>query len=68
MALSCFNDEVRGDLKEGVANLRTIADGGQREARKLFDEAQRESVLAIERQCYSTFLNSDHFSCAEICN
>ena len=64
MRLSCFTDDDR----TGVANALTALKGGMdnptaiRDGRKLYDAAQTAAVRAIEEQCYSTFLASDHFA------
>lgn len=65
MRLNCFEDGWRSDVKSQLASLK--ASGGAdmdkvREARRMYDEAQKTAVRAIEAQCYSYFLSSEHFA------
>jgi len=62
MRLTCFSGDERGQLRAGLEAISKGAGDTVREGRRLYDEAQKTAVKAIEDQCYSTFLASDHFS------
>jgi len=61
MRLSCFSADDRAEIKAELDKLTS----GQleiKEGRKVYDKAQDSAVAAIEEQCYSSFLASDHFA------
>jgi len=62
MRLRCFSDDERAALQAGLAKVNKADTQSVREGRRLFDAAQITAVKAIEAQCYSGFLASDHFS------
>ena len=62
MCLSCFDATERKALKDALGNIKKESGETVREGRRLYDEAQAQAVKAIEEQCYSAFLASDHFS------
>ena len=59
MALSCFSAADREALATKLSNLLSSPVA---EARKTFDAAQEAAVGAIEKQCFSGFLASEHFA------
>jgi len=65
MRLTCFSDAERGIMKEKLTALKGASASSREvisEGRRLFDDAQSAAVKAIEQQCYSAFLASDHFA------
>ena len=62
MRLSCFGEGERAALKSALAAINKDDTSSIKEGRKLFDDAQATAVRAIEQQCYSQFLASEHFS------
>jgi len=68
MRLSCYDDADRQQMKadldklNGSTSSKTGSVEAIREGRRLYDAAQSKAVRAIEQQCYSTFLASDHFA------
>ena len=61
MRLSCFIETQREAIKTELGKL-TVGSLDIKEARKLYDEAQKIAVSAIEDQCMSSFLSSEHFA------
>merc|ERR1719421_1211153 len=59
MALSCFSASDREALSSKLGALLSLPVA---EARKAFDAAQEAAVGAIEKQCFSGFLASEHFA------
>jgi serine/threonine protein kinase len=62
MRLTCFDAAERDALKQKLAAIDTRSVESVRDGRRSFDEAQAAAVRAIEEQCYSAFLASDHFA------
>jgi len=64
MRLSCFDDEWRSEASKQLQTLQGAGGDPEklREGRRVFDEAQKMAVRAIEEHCYSSFLASEHFA------
>jgi len=62
MALACFNDKDRNDVKREIATFAADKAASAANARRVFDGAQRQAVKSIEEHCYAAFLASEHFA------